>query len=123
MGRCSKQAWNFTEATGAMASVALVLALVPFLNVPLDYSDILMEVPLLKTKWPCPFKKEIPRPRFKGIISSCVVRRISVLGLTTTKLVVSGLNKRNNDITKVRNYLPCFKVTNTRNRNKSLISV
>ena len=24
------------------------------------HSDILMEVPLLKTKWPCPFKKEIP---------------------------------------------------------------
>ena len=78
------QAWNFTEAPEAMTSVALVLALVlasvkshlefhrgyslhcPSLGLGAlskcspRHSDILMEVPSLKTKWPCPFKNEIP---------------------------------------------------------------
>ena len=40
-----------------MASVTLVLALVPLKNFPID---ILMEMPFTQGKWPCPYKNEIP---------------------------------------------------------------
>ena len=74
------QAWNYTETTETISSVALVLALVPLLNFPIDFNISKCKCHFQNEKGPYSLKDEIPGlpGYFEGVISYSKVSVSSV---------------------------------------------